>query len=79
MASGVPIITSRWYNVDEVVSNEKDGLIYEFDDLLDFNKKLKRMVEIPSIYKMKVECLKEAYKFKGENAIKILIRELKNG
>ena len=75
LSAGVPIIASRWDNVEEIISHEKNGLIYDFNDLLDFKINLEKMINTKSIKNMKKECLIEAKKFQKENVIERFVKE----
>ena len=75
LSAGVPIIASRWDNVEEIISHEKNGLIYDFNDLLDFKINLEKMINTKSIKNMKKECLIETKKFQKENVIERFVKE----
>ena len=70
LSAGVPIIASRWDNADEIISDGKNGLIYEFNDLVDFRIKLKKCLDKDYTKRMKKQCLIDSMKFEKNNAIK---------
>lgn len=74
--AGVPIIASKWDNVNEVISDERNGVIYKFDNLEDFEIKLKKCMDKDYVVKMKKNCLIDAMRFEKSNAIKNLTKEI---
>lgn len=78
LSAGVPIIASRWDNVDEIISDGKNGIIFEFNDLSDFKIKLEKMIDTDYTNEMKKECLIRARKYQKENAIERLIKEFED-
>lgn len=76
LSAGVPIIASRWDNADEIISEGKNGLIYKFNDLVDFCEKLKIMLNCQKVFIMKKNCVEYAKNFDGNVAIETLTNEL---
>lgn len=76
LASGLPTITSRWDNVNQIINDNENGYIYEFDNYNDLKNKLIKAVEDNKIQEMSVKCLKDAGKYQMENAIIPLVNEI---
>ena len=71
--AGVPVISSRWANFDDLIDEGKTGLGYKFEDesalysILDLCAK-----DLNILNGMKLNCLERAITYSGENAIKII-------
>lgn len=76
LAAGVPIIASKWDNVNEMIDDKKNGMIYNFGDREDLKCKLETIIQNNNIINMKKQCLKDSLKYKKEIAIKSLLKEL---
>ena len=69
-AAGVPVVYSKWVNCDDLITDGKEGLGYEFDNYDDFFRLLLRFSEDPMLIKeMKFNCLKAANRFTSEKVI----------
>ena len=77
LSAGVPIIASRWDNADEIICDGKNGLIYEFNDLVDFYNKLKMILDYKKVYNMKYNCIEDAKRFTTECAMEKIYTNLK--
>ena len=76
-ASGVPVISSKWENFDDIIEEGITGLGYEFSNVEALKTVLERIAENPEIVMtMKKECALKAETLKTENIIKILIENL---
>ena len=77
-AAGVPVIAAKWQSADEIVKNRITGLLFEFNNILDFEKKVKEYIELNNDlkYKYKINCLNMSYKFLPENIITRLVKRL---
>ena len=76
-SAGVPVIASDWKYNSEIV-NENVGFLYKTGNQKEFENILKSAAENPSeVIKKKKLCLKEAEKYKPDEAIKILIEKIK--
>ena len=77
-ASGLPVISSRWMNFEDVVDHGVTGWGYEFDDL-DALKEL--LLQLPNrtaeLAQMRLNCLKKAESFLPRSAIAPLLNNLK--
>lgn len=78
MNSGVPVIASNWRYNSEIIYNGINGYTYETRNNKELKKIMLSFLENQSLYnKMKKNCIKEANKYTSENAIKIMINEIK--
>ena len=76
-AAGVPVLCSKWENCEDVVENNKTGLIYDFDNINDLYTKLMFAKNNPSkINSMKVNCLKEYNKYSIDTNIRIITQNI---
>lgn len=74
-SSGVPVIASDWKYNREVISNEKNGLIFKTRDIEELETILYKIYQKSyDIEAMKKNCLKEAKKYIPDQAIKKLIK-----
>ena len=75
-SAGVPVIASDWkYNAELV--NENVGYIYKAQDNVAFADLLKAVAADPTmILKKKKACLREAEKYRIENAVDILFNRI---
>ena len=76
LSAGVPIVASRWDNVDEIIIDGINGLIYEFNNLADFYAKLKTMLNCQKVFIIKKNCVKCAKNFDSNVAIEPLTNAL---
>lgn len=74
MASGVPVVASDWKYNSEIIRNGVNGVLFKTKDIDEFTDKLKAIAENTDGWqKMKVNCIREAGKYKPENSVKVLI------
>ena len=75
-SAGVPVIASDWkYNAELV--NEEVGYIYKTQDNAAFEDLLKLVAVDPMmILRKKKACLREAEKYKIENAVSVLLNRI---
>jgi len=64
--AGIPIIASKWDNVDEVIKDEENGFIFEFGNVTEFYNKLKLEIDKEKMMAMKHSCLQRAKNFTKE-------------
>lgn len=70
-AAGIPVISSRWESFADVVDDNVVGFGYEFGSFNALLGLLERLVLNPSLLlEKKVFCIKKAYSFIPENAMK---------
>lgn len=79
-AAGVPVIASKWQSAEEVVEDDVTGYIFKFNDLDDFEKKIKQYISLDEELKLecKFNCIKSAYQYFPKTAVLNLIKNLKN-
>ena len=77
--AGVPVIASDWkYNVELV--NERVGYVYQTGDNAALAGLLKAAAAEPDmVLKKKSACLREAEKYKIEQAVKVLLDQIEDG
>lgn len=77
LSAGVPIVASKWDNADEIISDGRNGLIYEFNSLSDFYNKLQILLNYKKVYDMKCNCVADAKRFTTEFAMEKIYINLK--
>lgn len=76
-ASGVPVISSEWQSVNDIVENRVTGLIYKFNDIKDFEDKLLYALNNENeIINMRKNCIAKAWEFHPDNVINILVERI---
>lgn len=77
-AAGIPVIAAKWQSADEIIKNGITGLIFEFNNSADFEKKVKKYIDLDDDlkYKYKINCLNMSNKFLPENIITKLVQRL---
>ncbi len=70
--SGVPIIASDWKYNSEVITNMKTGIILGKNNSSSLADAIKKSCDNELWKRMKLNCLKEAQKYTGTNAIAVL-------
>jgi glycosyltransferase involved in cell wall biosynthesis len=77
-ASGIPVIATNWKYNNEVIKNNRTGLLYNYKTpeklsklLLEINK------DSNLIHSMKIACINEANKYSSNEVIKLIINQLK--
>ncbi len=77
-AAGLPVISAKWANYDDVIDEGKTGLGYTFNDEKQFYNLLLDIANNPqSFLDMKYNCLKKAAEYISSNAIKALSDRIK--
>lgn len=77
--AGVPTLCSKWENFRDVIEDDFSGFTFEFNDFLDFKKKLKTILFDPSnIEKVKQNLSVVAEKYTSISNKDILIRGIQN-
>ncbi len=77
-AAGVPVISSRWESFSDVIIENITGIGYQFGNPNDLENLLVLVSEKPElIFNKKKDCLKMAEMYIPENALEILIKQLK--
>lgn len=78
MASGVPVVASKWKYNSEVVEENKTGYLFDANNIEDLIRILLKIKEnSEELFLMKKNCLEQAKNFLPENVIKIFIDKLK--
>lgn len=76
-SAGLPVISSKWANFDDVIEEGVMGIGFEFNNWVELKCILKKIVEDASIINNKKEnCLKAAKKFLPESIVPELVKEL---
>lgn len=73
-SAGIPVISARWENFEEIIAEGCNGYGYELGNYADLVIKLKEAIEFKNILGMKKNCIIEAEKYIPSNAIKKLIK-----
>ena len=77
LASGLPIIARNWEFCEDMLTDSHTALIYDFDKPQLLCDKIRYAVEHPEIIRaMRTECVIEAEKYKEENVLKILLKDM---
>ncbi len=75
--AGLPVLVSRWNSCENVVKENYNALIYEFDDTKDLYEKLSYAAEHPDIINaMRENCRQSAKAYLPENVIQILLNKI---
>ena len=76
-SAGVPVIASDWKYNSELV-NENVGYVYPTGNQIAFIEILKKVAKNPSLILSKKKCcIEEASKYRIDNTVQVLIKELK--
>ena len=76
-SAGLPVISSRWANVDDVVDDGSTGLGFDFENWNELKTILKKIIDEPSIiYRMKKFCLIKAIDYLPEHIVPKLVQTL---
>ena len=76
-AAGVPVISAKWINYDDVCIEGKTAKSYPFGEEKGLTQLLeKALTERESLYEMKKNCLKEAENYTRERVVDILVAYL---
>lgn len=79
-AAGVPVISAKWESYSDVVEEGITGFGYEFDEESQLEDILVNAAAEPDmILKKKSSCLREAEKYKIEQAVKVLLGQIEDG
>ena len=79
-AAGVPVISAKWESYSDVVEEGITGFGYEFDEESQLEDILVNAAAEPDmILKKKSACLREAEKYKIEQAVKVLLEQIEGG
>ena len=79
-AAGVPVISAKWESYSDVVEEGITGFGYEFDEESQLEDILVNAATEPDmILKKKSACLREAEKYKIEQAVKVLLDQIEGG
>ena len=77
-SAGVPVISAKWSNFEDVVEDGKTGFGYSFDDAEEFARILFDAVENPRVLlDMKNNCIEKARHFHSDHVVKIIASDLK--
>ncbi|WP_034597836.1 glycosyltransferase [Desulfosporosinus sp. HMP52] len=64
LAAGVPVIARRWHFCDEILANNVNGLVYEFEESESLVKTIRFAIEHPDeIFEMKFKCIQKAKEY----------------
>ena len=76
-ASGVPVVASNWDSYQDVIDNNKTGIIFNMGDVDDLIEKLRQLYLNPEIViKMKYNCIEKALEYSTDFVIDKLIEIL---
>ncbi len=76
-AAGIPVISTKWENFEDVVENEKTGIGYEFEHEEQLREILLHVVKHSNIIMdMKKCCLNKMIEYAPERIIQIIIEKL---
>ena len=76
-AAGVPIISSRWENFDDIIDDGVTGIGYDFDDKYGLINCLLKISNGADWWNgLKINCLKSYENYSPENVIKVLVQHL---
>ena len=79
-AAGVPVISAKWESYSDVVEEGITGFGYEFDEESQLEDILVNAAAEPDmVLKKKSACLREAEKYKIEQAVKVLLDQIEDG
>lgn len=80
--SGVPVISSRWINYEDILKDDVTGWGYQFCQIDELKKLLMKAYAYPEKFiAMRVNCVKEASNYQSESAINklnVLIEKTRN-
>lgn len=75
--SGLPVIARRWDICDEVISDHKTGLVYDFAKPELLLENIRYAIEHPEEFiEMKAECLKAAAKYTEDSVMEYILKEI---
>ena len=78
LTAGVPIISRKWQFCDDMITNYYSGYVYDFESPEDLEKCIEYAISNPmNVIAMKENCLKKAYEYSEEYAMKIIMSELR--
>ena len=72
LAAGVPVVAANWENCGEILLNDYNSYIYEFENIKAFEEILKYTENVDNVIKLKKNALESYKKFDKEVAIKVL-------
>ncbi len=79
-AAGLPVISAKWSNFDDVVEDGKTGFGYFFDDVDDFYRVLDLVAQNPNkIIEMKENCVIKARSFHSDYVVETIASDLRGG
>ena len=79
-AAGVPVISAKWESYSDVVEEGITGFGYKFDEESQLEDILVNAATEPDmVLKKKSVCLREAEKYKIEQAVKVLLDQIEGG
>ena len=77
LSAGVPTLSARWISYEDVLVEGKTGLSYTLGDWDELREKLEEIDLNPdTIWNMREACIKEAWKYRPETVIRIMLKEL---
>lgn len=75
-AAGIPVIASKWESFSDII-NDDTGIGYDFDSENALAEILLQVANTPEILlNEKPQCLTEAERYRTENVVKVLIKQL---
>lgn len=76
-AAGLPVVSAKWSNFDDVIEEGKTGYGYSFDDKEDMERVLSEIVNEPSkIITLKTNCLDRARSFHADCVVKNIVSDM---
>lgn len=76
--AGVPTLAAKWNSATDVITDNKNGILFEINNKNDLKSKLLEVSNNPyKILSFRRECIKQANKLSPSNIIRILAEKLK--
>jgi len=64
LAAGIPVIARRWCFCDEMIADNINGIVYEFEEPEKLEKAIRFAIEHPiEIFEMKFKCIQKAKEY----------------
>lgn len=77
-SAGVPVLASNWKYNDEIIKEGINGGLFEAQNIEELAMRLVDMAKKPEVWvSMRERCIIDAYTYKPENVMKILLEELR--
>ncbi len=77
LSAGVPTLAAKWVSYSDVLEEGVTGLSFTLGNWSELEKKLENIYLNPDmVWSMREACIKEAQKYRPENIIKIMLKQL---